>query len=148
METTEIERITDTILKDADQQTIDILSEQLKMCNSDLRKCDEMLKHYRSVLSDYNAQVMSLTAENMKLAEELNHIKTNVPVNEYAYYYVSNSINEYGAEQIVPKYFHTLDEAKEELKEHSDWYCAKGTGRIYGVKFTIPVTTQIVFEKR
>lgn len=77
METNEIERITDTILNDADQQTINILSEQLKMCNSDLMKCDEMLKHYRSVLSDYNAQVMSLTAENMKLAEELNHIKTN-----------------------------------------------------------------------
>ncbi len=66
---------------------------------------------------------------------------------EYAYYYVAYTVNEYGKLAIVPKYFHTVDAAKEEMKLHSNFYEEKGTGFIYGVKFTVPVETVCVFQK-
>lgn len=64
----------------------------------------------------------------------------------YAYYYISNTCDEYGGRITRPNFYTTLAEAKEALKEYSDWYKEKGTGTIFGVKFGIPVVTNIVFE--
>lgn len=64
----------------------------------------------------------------------------------YAYYYISNTCDEYGGHITRPNFYTTLAEAKEALKEYSDWYKEKGTGTIFGVKFGIPVVTNIVFK--
>lgn len=87
--------------------------------------------------------------ENHRLVEHIEELEAeNEKLKpEYAYYYVAYTVNEYGKQDIVPKYFHTIDEAKEEMKYHSNFYEAKGTGFIYGVKFTVPVETVCVFEK-
>lgn len=87
------------------------------------------------VMDKMEMRIKKLEAENEKLNSE------------YAYYYVAYTVNEYGKLETVPKYFHTIDEAKEEMKLHSNFYEAKGTGYIYGVKFTVPVETVCVFEK-
>lgn len=98
-----------------------------------------LIKNTVKVLKNTELQLQNrikeLEAENEKLKSE------------YAYYYVAYTVNEYGKQDIVPKYFHTIDEAKEEMKYHSNFYEAKGTGFIYGVKFTVPVETVCVFEK-
>lgn len=87
------------------------------------------------VLDKMEARIKELETKNEKLKSE------------YAYYYVAYTVDEYGKLAIVPKYFYTIDDAKEEMKLHSNFYAAKGTGYIYGVKFTVPVETVCVFEK-
>jgi hypothetical protein len=46
----------------------------------------------------------------------------------------------------VSGYFETLDEAKEALKECSNWFCPKGTGWIYFKKFGLNQNRQLVYE--
>ena len=48
------------------------------------------------------------------------------------YYAIENTVNEYHT-AVTGKY-KTLEDAKNDLCNHSDWYCSKGTGRIYKVK--------------
>ena len=45
------------------------------------------------------------------------------------YFYISNTVDEWHSQ--TSGTFPTYDEAKEALKECADWYCSKGTGRIY-----------------
>ena len=45
------------------------------------------------------------------------------------YFYISNTVDEWHSQ--TSGTFQTYDEAKEALKECADWYCSKGTGRIY-----------------
>lgn len=45
------------------------------------------------------------------------------------YFYISNTVGEWHSQ--TSGTFQTYDEAKEALKECADWYCSKGTGRIY-----------------
>lgn len=45
------------------------------------------------------------------------------------YFYISNTVNE--RDSRTSGTFQTFDEAKEALKDCADWYCDKGTGRIY-----------------
>ena len=45
------------------------------------------------------------------------------------FYYIENSINEFSS--AIIGYFTDLSSAKEALKECSDWYYPKGTGKIY-----------------
>lgn len=48
------------------------------------------------------------------------------------YYEVRNTCDEYGTVKVTAK-CDTLDEAKEVLSTHADWYCELGTGRIYKI---------------
>lgn len=47
-------------------------------------------------------------------------------------YYIENDVNERGSCRISG-YFSTFDKAQEALKSCCDWYCSKGTGKIYRV---------------
>lgn len=47
---------------------------------------------------------------------------------EPGYFYISNTVDERNSK--ISGTFQTYDEAKEALKECSDWYCDKGTGKI------------------
>jgi hypothetical protein len=61
-------------------------------------------------------------------------------------YYIENTVNEYGCR--ITRYCSTLEEAKRELKDCSDWYCRQGTGKIYAVRLdtcTNP-NPQLVYE--
>ena len=59
-------------------------------------------------------------------------------------YYIENTIDERSSR--ISGYFESLDEAKEALKECSDWFCPKGTGRIYFKKFGLNQNRQLVYE--
>ena len=48
---------------------------------------------------------------------------------EPGYFYISNTVSEWHSQ--TSGTFQTYDDAKEALKECADWYCSKGTGRIY-----------------
>ena len=48
---------------------------------------------------------------------------------EPGYFFISNTVNERDSQTTGT--FQNYDEAKEALKECEDWYCSKGTGRIY-----------------
>lgn len=60
-------------------------------------------------------------------------------------YYIENTINEFGS--IITGYFATITEAKEALKECSDWFRPKGTGRIYFREFGLNKPSKLVYEK-
>lgn len=45
------------------------------------------------------------------------------------FYYIENYVNEVDKEPTI--YTETLEEAKEAIKGCSDWYCDRGTGKIY-----------------
>lgn len=45
------------------------------------------------------------------------------------FYYIKNYVNEVSKEPTI--YTETLEEAKEAIKGCSDWYCDRGTGKIY-----------------
>ncbi len=47
---------------------------------------------------------------------------------EPGYFFISNTVDEWHSQ--TSGTFPTYDEAKEALKECSDWYCSKGTGTI------------------
>lgn len=47
-------------------------------------------------------------------------------------YYIENTVSEYHRE--ITRYCSTLDEAKRELQNCSDWYVHQGTGKIYAVR--------------
>ena len=47
-------------------------------------------------------------------------------------YCIKNTVNEY-AEHIT-RFCSSIEEAKRELKHCNDWYCDRGTGRIYKVR--------------
>lgn len=59
-------------------------------------------------------------------------------------YYIENTTDE--RRSSISGYFESLDEAKEALKECSDWFCPKGTGRIYFEKFGLNQNSQLVYE--
>lgn len=61
-------------------------------------------------------------------------------------YYIENTVDERSSR--ISGYFESLDEAKEALKECSDWFCSKGTGCIYFKKFGLKQERQLVYEKR
>ena len=48
-------------------------------------------------------------------------------------YYIENTIDEIHTK--ITGYFKSFDEAKEALKECSNWYRPEGTGSIYEVEF-------------
>lgn len=60
-------------------------------------------------------------------------------------YYIENSINE--RHTTVSGYFMSLDEAKEALKQCSDWYRDYGTGRIYKIHTGLNRRPELIFEK-
>ena len=45
------------------------------------------------------------------------------------FYYIENSVNEYHSN--ASAFFETLEEAKEAIKDFSDWFCERGTGCIH-----------------
>lgn len=45
------------------------------------------------------------------------------------FYYIENSVDEYHGH--ASAFFETLEEAKEAIKDFSDWYRERGTGCIY-----------------
>ena len=45
------------------------------------------------------------------------------------FYYIENYVNEVDKEPTI--YTETLEEAKEAIKGCADWYCDRGTGKIY-----------------
>ena len=59
-------------------------------------------------------------------------------------YYIQNIVDE--RRVIIRGYFKSLEEAKEALKDCSDWFCPKGTGRIYFKKFGLNQNSQLVYE--
>lgn len=65
-------------------------------------------------------------------------------VEEDGVYFIKNTVDEWNT--IITGYFRTFDEAKEALKECSDWYRPKGTGRIYFQKFGADQGSKMVFE--
>ena len=60
-------------------------------------------------------------------------------------YFIENTINEFAT--TVKGYFSTLDDAKEALKECSNWFRPKGTGRIYFQEFGLNKPTKLVYKK-
>lgn len=59
-------------------------------------------------------------------------------------YYIENTIDE--RRTSITAYFPTLDAAKEGLKDCADWWCPKGTGRIYSVGFGLHAKRTLVYE--
>jgi hypothetical protein len=47
-------------------------------------------------------------------------------------YCIKNTVNEYN--ETITRFCSSLEEAKRELKNCCDWYCVKGTGRIYKIR--------------
>lgn len=45
------------------------------------------------------------------------------------FYYIENTVHEWDSRPSI--YTETLEEAKEAIKGCSDWYCDRGTGKIY-----------------
>lgn len=62
------------------------------------------------------------------------------------FYYIENSVSEYRSD--ITAYFETLEEAKEAMKNCSDWYCDKGTGIIYFQPWGIERDTKRTFVMR
>ena len=68
------------------------------------------------------------------------------------YYELKNTINEWSSK--ISGRYTTLDFAKEDMKNHCDWYCKNGTGRIYEVvikeskknKGKIIISRKLVYE--
>ena len=60
-------------------------------------------------------------------------------------YYIENTVDE--RKSSISGYFESLDEAKEALKECSDWFRPKGTGCIYFKKFGLNQNRQLVYKK-
>lgn len=60
-------------------------------------------------------------------------------------YFIENTINEIAT--AVKGYFSTLDDAKEALKECSNWYRPKGTGNIYFREFGLNKPNKLVYKK-
>lgn len=60
-------------------------------------------------------------------------------------YFIENTINEIATK--VNGYFPTLDDAKEALKECSNWFRPKGTGNIYFQKFGLNEPKKLVYQK-
>ena len=56
------------------------------------------------------------------------------------FYYIENYVNEMDKEPTI--YTETLEEAKEAINGCSDWYCDRGTGKIYFQ------TTEFVVEEK
>lgn len=59
-------------------------------------------------------------------------------------YYISNTVDQDRTQ--INGYFFSLPEAKEALKECSDWYRSKGTGRIWRVEPGLNRRPVIVYE--
>lgn len=59
-------------------------------------------------------------------------------------YYIENTINEFGS--IITGYFSTIEDAKEALKECSDWFKPKGTGEIYFKEFGLNKPSKLVYK--
>ena len=67
------------------------------------------------------------------------------------YYKLVNTVSEYNS--IVTYRNSRFSKVKEEMKNHSDWWCDKGTGRIYQINIiedadgNIKIKKTKVFEK-
>lgn len=61
-------------------------------------------------------------------------------------YYIENTVNEFG--RSITRYCSSLEEAKRELKDCSDWYEHNGTGRIYAIRLDTGTTPKpkLVYE--
>jgi hypothetical protein len=59
-------------------------------------------------------------------------------------YFIENTVDEWHTR--IAGYFLSLEEAKEALKECSDWYRSKGTGTIYFKEFGLGKTTKKVYQ--
>ena len=59
-------------------------------------------------------------------------------------FFIENTIDEWNTS--IKGYFPTFEEAKEKLAECCDWYCAKGTGKIYKVKFGLNARPELVYS--
>lgn len=61
-------------------------------------------------------------------------------------YYIENTTNEY--HRSITRYCSSLEEAKKEFKDCSDWYCRQGTGKIYAVRLDtgIDPKPKLVYE--
>lgn len=152
METTstDVNNIVDTLVEDNKAHVIRILEHQNEMYRNDLVAANKQIENYRNNIDSIYLELADEVKKNEILVKELNRSKNptaDTNDSEYAYYYVAYTVNEYGKLETVPKYFHSIDDAKEEMKFHSNFYEARGTGYIYGVKFTVPVETVCVFEK-
>ena len=62
------------------------------------------------------------------------------------YYELENMVNEYSS-KVTGKYT-TFEAAREDLKNHCDWYCGLGTGRIYKVEIFKIGTKNISIERK
>jgi hypothetical protein len=63
---------------------------------------------------------------------------------EKVLFYIENSVDEYHSK--IKGYFNTLNDAKEGLKECSDWYRPNGTGTIYMKGFGLNSKCQEVYH--
>lgn len=70
--------------------------------------------------------------------------KSKEPI--FTYYELENTINEYHT-RVTGRYT-TFEAAKEDLKNHCDWYCSLGTGRIYKVEIFKIGTKNISIERK
>ncbi len=61
-------------------------------------------------------------------------------------YYIENTIDEWHTD--IQGYFHTLDDAKEALKDCADWCRPKGTGKIYSIKFGLDQNPKLEYENQ
>lgn len=62
------------------------------------------------------------------------------------YYELDNMVDEYRS-KITGRYT-TFEAAKEDLKNHCDWFCSLGTGRIYKVEIFKVGTKNISIERK
>lgn len=59
-------------------------------------------------------------------------------------FYIKNTVDEIHTS--ISGYFETIDDAKEGLKDCSDWFRPKGTGRIYSVEFGLNKEPKLEYE--
>lgn len=62
------------------------------------------------------------------------------------FYGIQNSYNEWNSRWT--RFCVTLEDAKRELQNCSDWYCPKGTGTIYEISFSISEQGVITFSSK
>lgn len=66
------------------------------------------------------------------------------------FYYIENSVDEWHSSKHC--FVDTLDEAKEAMKYCCDWYCERGTGKIYfqptGVEVVERQSTRLEYDEK
>lgn len=85
-----------------------------------------------------NAVIVEVTRPVAKESKQNDDIKMDqkpAHTTENKIYYIQNTVDERYSK--IRGYFSTLEKAKEELKECSDWFSPKGTGKIYSINLDV-----------